>query len=293
MALEAPYVGRNNAPASADKASAIETDKPDPAVEAHDEADPLTATRHDAPQDETVAEEAQAEEVVETDEEETSPEAPDANLILMRKDYTKKAMEVAEQRRQIEAREASLQERYGVYERVDALIDQNPQLAHTHTVEQLVAMLSSPTAPQTAYSLPPEVQRELAGLKAEQRELKEELFADKVQASMKRLKRDYALSDTQVKAVVEAAVADDLLDYNTPPSKIHSRLDLVASKVGAKRASVNGQKKLVRQLVEKGRAASVGTSGPATDSEASRPRVKGWENLIKQAQADLKSRRTG
>lgn len=173
------------------------------------------------------------------------------------------------------------------------MLAQNPELSRTHTVEQLVALIQSPNAPSVPSSLPPEVKKELTELRAEQREFKEELFADKVQASMGRLQKEYGLSESQVKSVVEFAVAQGELDYTTPPAKIHFKLDLIANKIAAQTAVRNGQRKVVQQLKEKGRAASGGASSSATAAETNTPRVKGWDNLVAKFQAEAKARRSG
>lgn len=292
MALEAPYKGRDNAPAPADKAEDGTTDKPEYA--GRDEDSAITATRHDAPQDEPVSEDVTGEEVAA--EEEASPEVPDANLILMRADYSKKTKAVADRQREIDAREAAIAQREAaveVYRQVDAILASNPELARTHTVEQLVTLIQSPTAPTQSAGLTPEVKKEIEEFRAERRELKEQAFAETVQAEMGRIKAEYGLNDEQMTKVVEIAVSAGELDYSTPRQNVHFKLDLIANKLASAAAVRKGQQKVVQQLKEKGRAAAAGNAAASTSAETAGPRLRGWEAITAKLIAERKAQTRG
>lgn len=289
MAIEAPYKGRDTAPAPADKVENVTTDKPEYA--GRDEDTAITATRHDAPQADPVSEDVTVEEVVEED----TP-AVDADVILMRADYQRKTAELGEQRRQLATQQQAMAEREAraqVYEQVDSLLAANPELSRTHTVEQLVALIQSPQAPARQTGLPPEVKKEIEEFRAERRELKEQSFLESVQAEMGLIKSEYGLTNAQVQQAVEIAVNEGEIDYSTPRSKIHFKLDLIANKFAAAKASQNGQRKVVQQLKEKGRAASAGNAQASSAAESAGPRVKGWDNLVAKFQAEAKQRRSG
>lgn len=289
MAIEAPYKGRDNTPAPADKVVEEPADKPDPA--GRDEAMNLTATRHDAPREGSNADDVKPEDVVEETEEEASTEVPDADLILMRADYSKKTAALAAKQREIEARMADNENRYSVYAQVDAMLAANPELSRTHTVEQLVALIQSPNAPtqMVREGLPAEVRKEIEEFRAERRELKETSFLETVQSEMGRIKADYGLTDKEVQKVVEIAVQAEEIDYTTPRQKVHFKLDLIANKLASANAVRNGQRKVVQQLKDKGRAASAGA--PSTQTADAGPRVKGWDNLVAKFQAEAKAKR--
>jgi len=293
MAIEAPYKGRDTAPAPADKVENVTTDKPEYA--GRDEENAITATRHDAPQEDAISDETTGEEV-DTQVETKDTGVPDADLILMRADYTKKSMALGEDRKDLAAQQQALEAREAraqVYEQVDALLSSNPELSRTHTVEQLVALIQSPTSPARQTGLPPEVKREIEEFRAERRELKEQSFLESVQAEMGLIKSEYGLTNAQVQSAVEIAVNEGEIDYSTPRSKIHFKLDLIANKFASAKASQNGQRKVVQQLKEKGRAASVGNASAASSAETAGPRVKGWDNLVAKFQAEAKQRRSG
>ena len=292
MKIEAPYKGREDAPQG--QAPEPASDKPDSEVEANVTTS-IEADKANAPAEEPEVEEETGE-IEEPAEEEESPEVPDVDLIRMRSDYSKKTAEVARQREAITRREAELAERYGVYEQVDALIAQNPALAKTHTVEQLVALIQSGTAPVGTSSLPPEARREIESMRREvaetrreSQETKESLFADRVESSVKRVAKQYGLKRPQVEQLVKFAVEDEQIVPGMDVERINRRLVLIARGMTYKGAEAKGQTKLVKQLAEKGRAASGGTATQATTADASAPRVKGWDNLVKQFTAKAKS----
>lgn len=291
MKIEAPYKGREDAPATADKA-AEPADKPEQIVE--DAPEGIVADkRNTAPADET--EDTEEAEVEENEDEAESTEVPDPNLIRMRADYSRKTAQIAREREAVEREKAALANRYGVYERVDQLLADNPGLAKTHSVEQLVAMIESGTGPAaTSPAIPPEYAKKLAAIEGRLRATNETLFTGAVKATMKSLKAEYGLNDAEVKTVVETAVERGKLDnIEASPEDIAFDLDLIASKVASKRAAVDGQRKQLRQLKDKGKAASVGTPGSPSKAETAAPRAKGWDNLTKQLIAEAKQRRAG
>lgn len=277
MPIEAPYKGRETAPEG--QAAQAPADKPETEVE-----ETTTTYEADKPGDEAPVEEEVAEELTEEEEAEAddSQEVPDVDLIRMRSDYTKKTQMIAEERRAIEARERQLAERFGVYEQVDALIARNPELARTHTVEQLVTMIQQGTQPSATQqaSLPPEVQRELASMRREVAETKESLFVDRVQSSVRRIAKEHGLKREATEQLVRFAIEDEQIAPGMDIERINRRLTLLARGMTYKNAETKGQQKLVKKLVEKGKAASGGTSN-ATAVEPSQPRVKGWDALVK------------
>lgn len=289
MSIEAPYKGREDAPQG--QASANPADKPESDVEVNDEVETLEADKPGdvAPQDEVETEELTGEEEAEVPgEDDDSKEVPDVAEIVNRKELTKWSMKLADRERAIEQRERETQTRLGVYEQVDGLIAQNPELARTHTVEQLVTMLQAGTAPTANANISPEaraeiaaMRREIAETRKENQETKESLFVDRVQSTVKRYAKQYGLKRPQVEQMVKFAIDDEQIAPGMAVERINRRLGLIASSIAAKGAEARGQQKLVKQLVEKGKAASPGASSPAS-TETSQPRVKGWDNLVKQ-----------
>jgi hypothetical protein len=292
MAIEAPYKGRDAAPAQADKAEAVATDKPEAKVEPEPRI--AEADKRNAPPAET--EPVETEEIEpEEQEEEVEPSdvetETDTDLILMRADYSKKTAAVKDRQRAIDAKEQELAQRYGVYEQVDAMIAANPELARTHTVEQLVAIVQSPNAPQRGTVLPPEVRRELDAMRREVSETKESLFVDRVESSVKRVAKEYGLKPEQVKQLVKFAVEDDLIAPGIPPERINRRLVLLARGMTYKGAEAKGQAKLVKTLKDKGRAASGGrtTATSPAAAETQPTKHKGWAGLIAKHQQAVRS----
>lgn len=293
MKIEAPYKGREDAPANADKA-AEPADKPEQIVEDAPEgivADKRSTAPADEPED---TEEAEVEE--ESDDSTEVPEV-DPNLIMMRADYQRKTAAHARQKAadmaEIAREKAGLAQRYGVYEQVDQLLADNPALAKTHTVEQLVAMIQSGQV-ATPSAIPPAYAKQLAAIDKRLTTTNETLFRGAVKATMKALSQEYGLTKVEERAVVETAVTRGKLDnIEAEPDDIYFDLDLIASKVASKRAAVDGQRKQLRQLKDKGKAASVGTPGSPSKAETAAPRAKGWDNLTKQLIAEAKQRRAG
>lgn len=280
MAIQAPYKGRDEAPAQADKADATPADKPDTHVDQLADEVSQADKRVIAPTDEPEAAENKEELDEPDDAEEESKEAPDPGSILRHADYTRKVMAVADEKRAVAAREAAMQARYGVYEQVDAILASNPGLAKTHTVEQLVQMVQSPETAAQPTSIPPEARRELDALRREMAETKESLFVDRVESAVKRVARQYGLKRAQVEQLVKAAVEDDLIVIGLAPEKINRRLTMLARGMTYGKAEAKGQTKFVEKVKERQKAASGGTTATPTTSEATRPKTRGWGPLI-------------
>lgn len=285
--LEAPYKGQP-APAKAENA-APETDKP--RTDAPTIPNLAADKRHAPPvedEDTATPEEDTTGEDIErlTDETTDAPDGDvDPNLILMRADYTKKTMALKE-------RERELADRYGTYEQVDRLLADNPGLARTHTVEQLVALVQNGQAPEATRTtiLPPEVRAELTAMRKEVAETKQTLFADRAESAVRRVAAQYRFTPKETKELVETAVAEGLLTEDTPPEKIGARLNLVAKAITADRAKAKGQQELVTKLKEKQKAASAGTASSAPPaSETPSARHKGWAGLIAKHQREYRS----
>lgn len=285
MAIEAPYKGRDPVPAKADKVEAVATDKPEAEVETSTQIAEADKRKAPQPDDEPEVPEEEVEEPEQEPEEEV-----DTDLILMRADYTKKVMALAEEKKATARREAELAQRYGVYEQVDAMLASNPDLAKTHTIEQLVAIVQSPEAPARSTALPPEIRREIDAMRREVADTKRSLFDDRAESAVKRVQRTYGLNTEQTRKLVETAVAEELLSEEIPMDKIHRRLDILARAMNYKKAEAKGQAKLVKTLKDKARAASAGTSSAPTESVTTQPtKHKGWAGLIAKHQRGIAS----
>lgn len=277
MSIQAPYRGRDNAPASADKATA-ETDKP---VNEQEEASQAleAAKRERAPQDEEpeVAQDTEEdEEVLEEEESQEVPDPEEAAGILRHADYTKKTQALADQRRELESR-------YGGYETLDRFLTQNPQLAETHTLAQIVQMIQAPGAvtAQNQPSLSAEDRRAVNAVRAELQQERESLFFDRVEEVVRATSKKYGMTRAEEKAFAKRAVDEDFIKVGMSRDQLRSKLDILARATTYGDAQRKGQTKLVQKLKEKQRAASAGTAAASSAPEPRTERPKGWDALIR------------
>lgn len=290
MSIQAPYRGRDNAPANADKAS-------DPAdkqkTEQEEVAEALQAAKRErAPQDEEqVATQDTEEEELAAEEEDESTEAPDDDPdeeelqrgYLRHADYTKKRQADAEAMKDFKAR-------YGGYEVLDNFLTQNPQLAETHTLAQIVSMIQSPerVTATNQPSLSAEDRNSLNAVRSELRQgrteiqqERETLFLERAEDLVVEFGRKFKMSRAEQRAFAQQAVNEEFIKPGMTREAMRRKLDILAKAATYRDAERKGQTKLVQKLKEKQKAASAGATAASPAPEPRTERPKGWDALIR------------
>jgi hypothetical protein len=183
----------------------------------------------------------------------TTPEVPsetpeptvDASVILMREDYSRKMHEVGEQRRAIEAEKARLRDLQAFADRLEADADFRSR------IEQ--AVQSDGQAPSPVAD--PYAQR-IARLEQTIAEQKMQAHYDAVDSAASRVAAEFKLSGKDTEAVITSAVRAGVLHGGVPNQRVYDVLSMAAARHVLPRAAANGQRDLLDQLKDKGRAAT-------------------------------------
>lgn len=178
------------------------------------------------------------------------PEAPgvDASVILMREDYTRKTMELAEQRRAMAAREREIAEYEALAKRLDEDVELRARFEAALSGEQAGQAQPAPVAPAYEARI-----RRLEQTIAEQRQ---QAHFDAVDSTASRVAAEFKLSQKDMEAVVQSAVRAGTLHPNVASGQLYDVLSMAAARHVLPRAAADGQRTLLDQMKDKGRAAS-------------------------------------
>lgn len=189
----------------------------------------------------------------------TLPEEPeiDASVILMREDYSRKMHEVGQARRALEAEKARLRDVQEFADRLEA------DEAFRQTFEQSWQAAQNGQAPSGAPSVPTAYEQRIARLEQTIAQQTQQAHLTLLDAESRRVAQEFGLAAKDTQAVVMKAVKAGLLDYGTPPELIRERLSMAAAAHVLPTARSDGQRQLLGQIKDKGRAATPVAERPA------------------------------
>lgn len=179
----------------------------------------------------------------------------DASVILMREDYTRKAMELGSQRRALEAREREIAE----YEALARRLDEDP----VFRAQFEVAMSGQAQGQAPAAPAAPQVEARIRRLEQTIAEQRQQAHFDAVDQVAARVASEFQLSAKDTETVVQAAVRAGTLHPGVPNANLYDVLSMAAARHVLPRAASNGQRALLDQMKDKGRAATPTRETPA------------------------------
>jgi hypothetical protein len=213
----------------------------------------------------SVADNSEAEQPTPETPADTTPEVPavpvvaddepgiDASVILMREDYSRKMHEVGQQRRALDAEKARLRDLQEFADRLES--DEQFRTSY----EQAWQAVQNGQAPGVAPTGGPDpaLTARIARLESTLMQREQQAHLNTLDAESRRIAQEYGIAAKDMQQVVMKAAKAGLLDYGTPPEQVRERLDMAAARHVLPTAKANGQRQLLDQIKDKGRAATV------------------------------------
>lgn len=179
----------------------------------------------------------------------------DASVIMMREDYTQKTMRLAEERRALEARAQQIAE----YEALAQRLDDDP----VFRAQFEAAMNGQATGQAPAPAGPDPYEQRIARLEMTLQQQQAKAHFDAADAAAERVAAEYGLTEPDKQAIVQSAIKAGVLHARTPVTAMYDVLAMAAARHVLPRAAANGQRQLLHQIQERGRAAAPVAERPA------------------------------
>jgi hypothetical protein len=210
------------------------------------------------------------------------PDPVDADLILMRADYTKAKMRLAEDRRELERKAQEVADLQAVKQRIETDEQFRARLQEAWQDEGQAASQPAPNVPVQ------QMQDRIARLEGYIADQHRDSHASLIEAAADRIVSDFKLTEKDREQIILKAVNADLLDYGTKKELIDARLRMVTAEYLLPRAKADGQRELIGQIKDKGKLATPVTEHqppPEAEPDVTKMKQQEYEDfLVKEAE---------